>query len=242
MNTEPHVLVVEDDREIRALVARLLRSNGFRVSEANDGLAMDKVLSAARIDLVLLDVMLPGEDGLSLCRRLGMDAVPVIMLSAKGEDIDRILGLELGADDYVAKPFNPRELIARIKAVLRRSAKADTAEGDNDHFQYRFGGWTLNGALRRLTSPEGATVAVTDAEFDLLRVLCTRPHRLLSREQLIDLTQGRGSHPTERSIDILISRLRRKITGPSLDPEFIRTVRSRGYMFTLDVELDGAAR
>ncbi len=236
MNAESHILIVEDDREIRALVGRLLKSNGFRISEAGDGPAMDRVLASARIDLVLLDVMLPGEDGFSLCRRLGGASIPVIMLSAKGEDFDRVLGLELGADDYVVKPFNPRELLARIKAVLRRAGKRNSDEEGEGYSAYRFGGWVLNNVLRRLIAPGGAFVAITDAEFDLLRVLCSRPHRLLSRDQLIDLTQGRAAHPAERSVDILVARLRRKMSGAGLDPDFIRTVRSGGYMFTLDVE------
>lgn len=239
MSTESHVLIVEDDREIRTLVARLLRSNGFRVSEAGDGASMDKVLAAARIDLALLDIMLPGEDGFSLCRRLAAAGLPVIMLSAKGDEFDRVLGLELGADDYVAKPFNPRELLARIKAVLRRTAKRRPDEETDGPQTFRFEGWLLNTVLRRLTDPQGVTVAITDAEFDLLRVLCNRPRRILSREQLIDLTQGRAAHPTERSVDILVARLRRKMGTAGLDPDFIRTVRSGGYMFTLDVESGG---
>lgn len=240
MNAESHILIVEDDREIRALVGRLLKSNGFRVSEAGDGPAMDKVLASARIDLVLLDVMLPGEDGFSLCRRLGGASFPIIMLSAKGEDFDRVLGLELGADDYVTKPFNPRELIARIKAVLRRAGHRHSEDDGEGCSEYRFDGWVLSNVLRRLISPAGSIVAITDAEFDLLRVLCGRPHRLLSRDQIIDLTQGRAAHPAERSVDILVARLRRKMSGAGLDPDFIRTVRSGGYMFTLDVDCIGA--
>lgn len=239
MTAESHILIVEDDREIRALVGRLLKSNGFRISEAADGPAMDKVLASARIDLVLLDVMLPGEDGFSLCRRLGGASFPVIMLSAKGEDFDRVLGLELGADDYIVKPFNPRELVARIKAVLRRAGKRHSEDDGDGCVEYRFDGWVLNNVLRRLISPAGSIVAITDAEFDLLRVLCGRPHRLLSRDQLIDLTQGRAAHPAERSVDILVARLRRKVSGAGLDPDFIRTVRSGGYMFTRDVECVG---
>lgn len=242
MTSEPHVLIVEDDREIRALVTRLLRTNGYRVSTAGDGREMDRVVESARIDLVLLDVMLPGEDGLSLCRRLRARtaSLPVIVLSARGDEIDRVLGLELGADDYVAKPFNPRELLARIRAVLRRAAPRTGEDDPAQATGYRFAGWQVDGIRRRVHDPDGAVVAITDAEFDLLRTLVARPHKLLSRDQLIDLTQGRAAHPTERSVDILVARLRRKMSHAALDPDFIRTVRSGGYMFTLDVERTGA--
>lgn len=240
MTSEPHVLVVEDDREIRTLIIRLLRTNGYRATPAGDGREMQRALDGARIDLVLLDVMLPGEDGLSLCRRLrDASRVPVIILSAKGEEIDRVLGLEFGADDYITKPFNPRELLARLKAVLRRAAPQEHDGEPGAAAEYRFAGWRLDCVRRRVLDPAGASVAITDAEFDLLRVLCMRPHKLLSRDQLIDLTQGRAAHPTERSVDILVARLRRKMAHEQLDPDFIRTVRSGGYIFTLDVEAEG---
>ena len=231
----PHILLVEDDREISALIARYLRANECRVSLAGDGVAMDKVLADARVDLLVLDLMLPGEDGLSLCRRLrATSRIPILMLTAKAEEIDRIVGLEIGADDYLGKPFNPRELLARIRAILRRGGgtEAETEEGAR---RLHFLGWTLDVSLRQLRSPEEARIAITGAEFDLLHALCLRPGRVLSRDQLLDLTQGRAAGPFERSIDVLISRIRQKIEPDSRNPEIIRTIRSGGYLFTPEV-------
>ena len=237
MNASPHILVVEDDRQISRLVARYLGENHCRVSVAGDGREMDRLLGFSRVDLVVLDLMLPGEDGLSLCRRLRAGShVPIIMLTAKGEDLDRIVGLEMGADDYLAKPFNPRELLARIRAVLRRAALAAETPSGRGARVLSFLGWRLDCVLRELTSPQGARVAITRAEFDLLQVLCERPGRVLSRDQLLDLTQGRSLAPFERSIDILVSRLRRKIESDPHHPEVIKTVRSSGYLFTPAVE------
>ncbi|KQO53931.1 MULTISPECIES: response regulator [unclassified Methylobacterium] len=228
----PHILVVEDDREISALVARYLRANECRVSLAGDGREMDKALADARVDLIVLDLMLPGEDGLSLCRRLRAgSSIPILMLTAKAEEIDRIVGLEIGADDYLAKPFNPRELLARIRAILRRGASAEAA-GDDGARRLRFLDWTLDVSLRQLLSPDDARITITGAEFDLLHVLCLRPGRVLSRDQLLDLTQGRAAGPYERSIDVLISRIRQKIEADPRNPEIIRTIRSGGYLFT----------
>jgi two-component system OmpR family response regulator len=237
MSSEPHILIVEDDREIRGLIARFLKSNDFRVSTAGDGREMDKILADSRIDLIILDIMLPQEDGLSICRRLrAQTKLPIIMVSAKGEELDRVLGLELGADDYLVKPFASRELLARVRAVLRRSnGQQDEPPTDATH-RFSFHGWTLDALRRSLTDPDGARVSVTDGEFDLLRVFCQRPGRLLSRDQLIDLTQGRAAGPNERSIDILVVRLRRKIETDPQRPDLIKTVRSGGYMFTPDVE------
>ena len=230
----PHILVVEDDREISALVARYLRANECRVSLAGDGVAMDRILADARVDLVVLDLMLPGEDGLSLCRRLRAGStIPILMLTAKAEEIDRIVGLEIGADDYLAKPFNPRELLARIRAILRRKG-AEPQDGDGAR-RFHFSGWTLDVGLRQVLSPEGARIAVTGAEFDLLHALCLRPGRVLSRDQLLDLTQGRAAGPFERSIDVLVSRLRQKLERDPRNPEIIRTIRSGGYLFTPEV-------
>jgi two-component system OmpR family response regulator len=230
----PHILVVEDDREISALVARYLRGNECRVTLAGDGNEMDRALAESRIDLIVLDLMLPGEDGLSLCRRLRTSSqIPILMLTAKSEEVDRILGLELGADDYLAKPFNPRELLARIRAILRRVA-AEVPDTD-ERRRLHFSGWTLDVSLRQVLSPEGARIAVTGAEFDLLHALCLRPGRVLSRDQLLDLTQGRTAGPFERSIDVLISRIRQKIEHDTRNPEFIRTIRSGGYLFTPEV-------
>jgi two-component system OmpR family response regulator len=233
----PHVLLVEDDREISGLLERFLKENELDVSIAPDGRAMDRVLSTTQIDLVVLDVMLPGEDGLSLCRRLrATSSMPIIMLTAKGDDIDRIIGLEMGADDYLAKPFNPRELLARVKAVLRRGSTVAGAPQSPTTSTLVFAGWRLDLARRQLSSPDGARVAVTGAEFDLLQAFCERPGRVLSRDQLIELKQGRAAGPFERSIDVLVSRLRQKIEADPRDPELIKTIRSGGYLFTPPVE------
>ena len=237
MIASPHILVVEDDREISALVARYLKANDFRVSVAADGKEMDKRLADGRFDLIVLDLMLPGEDGLAICRRLRRDTrIPIVMLTAKGDELDRIIGLEMGADDYLAKPFNPRELLARIRAVLRRVVEAADTSGEGTVRQFAFAGFRLDALARRLTSPGGAEIALTGAEFDLLLVLVERPGRVLSRDRLLDLTQGRAAGPFERSIDILISRIRRKMEADPHHPEMIKTVRSGGYMFTAEVE------
>jgi two-component system OmpR family response regulator len=194
---------------------------------------MDRALEASRLDLIVLDLMLPGEDGLSICRRLRLSShVPIIMLTAKGEDVDRIIGLEMGADDYLTKPFNPRELLARIKAVLRRAARSAFAASAADARVLAFLGWRIDRALRNLASPDGARVVVTGAEFDLLQAFCEWPGRILSRDQLLDLTQGRSAGSFERSIDVLVSRLRRKLESDPHNPEIIKTVRSGGYLFT----------
>lgn len=236
MTDSPHILVVEDDQEISRLVARYLRANDCRVSLAGNGREMDRVMDASRIDLVVLDLMLPGEDGLSLCRRLrAASSVPVIILSARGEEVDRIVGLEMGADDYLGKPFNPRELLARVKAVLRRSDAGLRSPAGRRPRVLIFLGWRLDCGLAKLTNPDGGAVAVTGGEFDLLQALCEHPGRVLSRDQLLDLTQGRSAGAFERSIDVLISRLRRKIEADPHHPEIIRTVRSGGYVFTPEV-------
>jgi two-component system, OmpR family, response regulator len=233
----PNILVVEDDRETRTLIAKYLRNNDCNVTTAGDGREMDRVMAEHRIDLLILDVMLPGEDGLSLCRRIRAGSqVPIIMLTARGEDIDRILGLEMGADDYLAKPFNPRELLARINAVLRRQAAAQTASSINGATTLAFQGWRIDFRLRELRNPAGARVAMTGAEFDLLRAFCERPGRVLSRDSLLDLTQGRNAGSFERSIDVLVSRIRRKIEPEPHEATMIKTVRSGGYMFTPTVE------
>jgi two-component system OmpR family response regulator len=233
----PNILVVEDDRETRALIARYLRTNSCNVSTASDGNEMHRMMADRRVDLVILDVMLPGEDGLSLCRKVRAESeVPIIMLTARGEDVDRILGLEMGADDYLAKPFNPRELLARITAVLRRQASALTASAARGASAMGFLGWRIDFRLRELRNPAGARVAMTSAEFDLLRTFCERPGRVLSRDSLLDLTQGRNAGSFERSIDVLVSRIRRKIEADPSQATMIKTVRSGGYMFTPVVE------
>jgi two-component system OmpR family response regulator len=235
MVRSPHILVVEDDREIRTMVSRFLSKNGCRVTIAEDARSMDRALGTARIDLVVLDIMLPGEDGLSICRRLRTTStLPVIMLTAAGDPVARVVGLEMGADDYVAKPFNPHELLARIKAVLRRAtALPDTEDGANDVVQ--FDGWQIDPIAREVRNPEGTRVILTSAEFDLLFTFCRHARRTLTRDQLLDLSQRRAAGALDRSIDILVSRIRRKIEADPRDPQFIKTVRSGGYVFTPEV-------
>ncbi len=231
----PHILVVDDDREIRELLARFLTRHGLRVSTARDGVDMMKALDGSAVDLVVLDLMLPGEDGLSLCRRLRAGStLPVIMLTAMGEDTDRIVGLEMGADDYLPKPFNPRELLARIKAVLRRMQAAPAAEspaGDT----MRFDGWTMELGARRLLSPDGTEVELSTGEYELLLAFITHPRRVLSRDLLLDLARGRSAAPFDRSIDIQVMRLRRKIESDPKEPRLIKTVRGGGYVFAAEV-------
>jgi two-component system OmpR family response regulator len=237
MANVPNILVVEDDRETRTLIAKYLRTNSCNVTTAADGREMEKVMADTRVDLLILDVMLPGEDGLSLCRKVRAESqLPIIMLTARGEDVDRILGLEMGADDYLPKPFNPRELLARINAVLRRQATALNASATPNATALSFAGWQIDLRLRELRNPEGARVAMTSAEFDLLRAFVERSGRVLSRDSLLDLTQGRSAGSFERSIDVLVSRIRRKIEIDPQDAQLIKTVRSGGYMFTPTVE------
>src|ERR1700749_2928627 len=240
----PNILVVEDDRETRSLIAKYLRGNGCNVAAATDGREMARAMADHRVALLILDAMLPGEDGLSLWPKARAESqVPISMLTARGEDVDRILGLEMGADDYLAKPFNPRELLARINAVLRRQATAQTASAVMGATALLFQGWRIDFRLRELRNPAGARVAMTSAEFDLLRTFCERPGRVLSRDSLLDLTQGRSAGSFERSIDVLGSRIRRKIEPDPQDSTMIKTVRSGGYLFTPTVEsaaaLDG---
>ncbi len=230
-----HILVVEDDTEIQSLIADLLERNDWHALLASNGKQADDILARSQCDLVLLDVMLPGEDGLSICRRLrNTSPMPIIILSAKGEDIDRVIGLELGADDYMAKPFNPRELEARIRALLRRSRLSVQTSYLSAPI-LAFNGWRLNIRQRILLDHEGFRVYLTPAEFDLLRVFAERPGMTLSREQLLDLTQGRTSGSNERSVDILISRLRRKTETGQKGPKLIHTVRTGGYEFIAKV-------
>ena len=237
MANVPNILVVEDDRETRTLIAKYLRTNSCNVTTAADGREMEKVMADTRVDLLILDVMLPGEDGLSLCRKVRAESqLPIIMLTARGEDVDRILGLEMGADDYLPKPFNPRELLARINAVLRRQATALNASATPNATALSFAGWQIDLRLRELRNPEGARVAMTSAEFDLLRAFVERSGRVLSRDSLLDLTQGRSAGSFERSIDVLVSRIRRKIEVDPQDAQMIKTVRSGGYVFTPTVE------
>lgn len=236
MKDGPHILVVDDDREIRDLLARFLRKHGFRVETAADGRAMFRTLSAGRFDLVVLDLMLPGEDGLSLCRKVRAESdLPIVMLTAIGEDTDRIVGLEMGADDYLAKPFNPRELLARIRAVLRRAPDMRGQEADPSR-TFEFQGWALDAGRRSLHAPDGALVDLTGGEFDLLLALVEHPNRVLNRDQLLDLTRGREAGPFDRSVDVQVSRLRRKIEEDPKQPALIKTVRGGGYVFAGKVQ------
>lgn len=233
----PHILIIEDDREIGALIGRYLRENNCRITHIQDGRSLNELLETRRIDLVILDLMLPGEDGLSLCQRLRQRShVPILILTAKGQDIDRIIGLEMGADDYLTKPFNPRELLARIRAILRRNGLAALTPMPGQSRVLRFDGWSIDRGLRELHGPDGTRIAVTGAEFDLLQAFCERPGRVLSRDQLVEVTHGREAGAFERSVDILISRLRRKIERDPQRPEMIKTIRSGGYMFTPSVQ------
>ncbi len=232
-----HILIVEDDAAIHLLLSETLGENGFAVSTATSGAEMDRALRREAVDLVVLDVMLPGEDGFSICSRLRASSnLPILMLTALSEDVDRIVGLEIGADDYVTKPFNSRELVARIRALLRRSRSFGAKTGRRLG-PLRFAGWRLFPAERRLLSPEGVRVTTTSAEFDLLLAMCQHAGEVLSREQLLELTHGGTAGPIERSIDVHISRIRQKIEPDSRDPTFIKTVRLGGYIFTPEVEV-----
>jgi two-component system OmpR family response regulator len=234
MPNPPHILIVDDHREIRELVSRALAKEGFRVSTAADGRAMRQVLADSRIDLILLDLMLPGEDGLSLCRSLRSQSnIPIIMLTAKGDEVDRVIGLEMGADDYLPKPFGSRELVARIRAVLRRN-RGNTAAPDagEQPKHYRFDRWRLDTARRELIRDDGTVVPLSTGEYDLLVALAERPQRVLSRDQLLDLARGRTATTLDRSIDTQVSRLRRKIEEDPADPRIIKTVWGGGYKFT----------
>ncbi len=240
----PHLLVVDDDKEIRELLARFLAKNGFRVTAARDGVEMARALAEWRIDLVVLDLMLPGEDGLTLCRKLrAASAVPVIMLTAKGEEVDRIVGLEVGADDYLPKPFNPRELLARIRAILRRAGEAALKPaGAAAPSAYRFAGFVLDPAARRLAGADGNEVTLTAGEYDLLLALVERAGRVLNRDQILDLTRGRAAGPFDRGVDIQISRLRHKIEADPANPAVIKTVRGGGYVLSAPVMRGPVAR
>jgi two-component system OmpR family response regulator len=227
------ILVVDDDGEILSLVAKFLRSNGFRVHTARSGAEMNEALKYGAIDLIVLDLMLPGRSGLDLCRDLRRNSsLPVIMLTAKGEETDRIIGLEVGADDYLPKPFNPRELLARINAVLRRVRPSDHAPIDRQRRIVQFAGWRLDTLKRELLSPAGVVVDLSTGEYDLLLAFLEAPQRVLTREFLLDAARNRSIEAFDRSIDVQVSRLRRKLSGGD---ELIKTVRGAGYIFASDV-------
>lgn len=230
-----NILIVEDDREVGDLVKGFLSREGFEPRLARSGADMDRALAERAADLIVLDLMLPGEDGLSICRRLrAKSAVPILILTAKGDDIDRIIGLELGADDYMAKPFNPRELVARIRSILRRTLPASSAGTDAGE-RVKFAAFLLDLGARRLFR-DGAEIQISTGDFDLLSVLVHHPQRLLSRDQLMDMTRGRSWEVFDRSIDVAMSRLRRKIEADAAHPTIIKTVRNAGYMLAVPVE------
>ena len=239
MEAQDHILIVDDDAEIRSLLGDYLRKNGYRTTVAADGKAMQAALARGKVDLIVLDLMLPGEDGLALCRDLRAKSdTPVIMLTARGEETDRIIGLEMGADDYLGKPFSPRELLARIKSVLRRyrslprSLRADAARN------IAFAGWRLDIAARHLVSADGVVSSLSGAEFQLLKIFLSHPNHVLSRDQLMVLAKGREADPTDRTIDIQVSRLSHRLGDDPADPKIIKTVRGEGYVLAATVELE----
>ncbi len=232
----PHILVVDDHSEIRDLLKRFLEQHGMRVSCARDGKEMKRLLDEREFDLLVLDLMMPGEDGLTLCRELRVKSrLPIIMLTAMGEETDRIIGLEMGADDYLAKPFNPRELLARIKAVMRRTQAEIQPVPEVLTRDLRFDRWLLDINRRELVDEEGVGMSLSTAEFDLLKVFLERPQRVLSRDQLLDLARGREAVAFDRAIDTLVSRLRRKLERDPKNPELIKTIWGGGYLFAADV-------
>lgn len=236
MTNQTSALLVEDDAEIGELISRYLENNGITVTRVISGEALDARMTAGGYDILILDLNLPGEDGFSICRRVrAAGDMPIVIVTAQGEDVDKILGLEMGADDYIVKPFNPRELLARIRAVLRRAEPQSRNEATPASQSFYFLGWRVNLLAREVVSPKGMKVAMTGAEFDLLHALCENPNRVLTRDQLINMTHGPTAGPFERSIDVLISRLRQKIETDPKNPTMIQTVRSEGYMLSAPV-------
>ena len=245
----PQIMLVDDDPDIRLLVKQFLAQHGFRVSEAADGEAMRRVFAAEAVDLIVLDLMLPGEDGLSLCRQLRTaSAVPVIFLTAIDSEADRVVGLELGGDDYLTKPFSTRELLARIRAVLRRTTNSQTTRQQTTGSAIAgeprpravtlvFSGWRLDAGKRQLRSPDGILVPLSGGEYELLNVFLKNPHTVLNRDQLLDLTRGRIAGPFDRTIDVQVGRLRRKIETDPKNPELIKTLRGGGYVLSADVDI-----
>lgn len=227
------ILIVDDDPEIRRLVAALLSREGFDVRTAENGIAMDDILHKVRPDLIILDLMLPGEDGLSICRRMRFEgAFPILMLTAKSDEMDRVIGLEIGADDYVSKPFGPRELLARVRALLRRTQSQPFQPVGR---RYSFDRFVIDLDARQVIGENGALAALTSAEFDLLTCFVLRPRRVLSRDQILDWTHGRSADPLDRTVDILVSRLRKKLENLSPGNTLITTVRNGGYLLTVPV-------
>ena len=229
-------MIVDDDEQICSLLSKFLVRYDYRVTTARDGKQMFRALEVSAIDLIILDLMLPGDDGFDLCRKIrATSVVPIIMLTAMREDTDRIVGLELGADDYLGKPFNTRELLARVKAVLRRSTMRQRPTEESPSSALLFDGWTIELTRRELRNPEGALVQLTSGEFDLLAAFADHAGRVLTRDQLLDIARGRASEVFDRSIDVQVSRLRRKIEEDPKEPMLIKTVRSGGYIFSANV-------
>ncbi len=240
MDRPDHILIVDDDAEIRALLTRYLEKNGLRATAVGDGRGMWLALDRATVDLIVLDLMLPGDDGLTLCRTLRTKSdTPVIMLTARGDETDRIVGLEMGADDYLPKPFSARELLARIKVILRRTRALPPNLQPQDEHLMHFAGWVLDTARRELVSPEGVATPIGGVEYKLLLVFLAHPNRVLDRDQLLDLTQGREADPLDRSIDVQVSRLRRRLGDDPQSPQLIKTVRGEGYVLASPVAKDG---
>ena len=239
-----HILIVDDDREIRELVGNYLKKNGRRTTVVADGRQMRSFLESTPVDLIVLDIMMPGDDGLMLCRELRSGkhkATPVLMLTARNDETDRIIGLEMGADDYLVKPFAARELLARINAVLRRTRMLPPNLVVTESSRLlAFGRWQLDTSARHLLDDDGTMVALSGAEYRLLRVFLDHPQRVLNRDQLLNLTQGRDADLFDRSIDLLVSRLRQRLLDDAREPAYIKTVRSEGYVFSLPVEIVGA--
>ena len=237
METSDHILVVDDDAEIRNLLGEYLRKNGYKATAVPDGKAMWAALARGRVDLIVLDLMLPGDDGLTLCRKLRAESdTPVIMLTARGEETDRIIGIEMGADDYLVKPFSPRELLARIKSILRRTRALPPNLRPESQRCLVFAGWRLDTATRALTAPDGVVVPLSGGEFRLLRILLEHPNRVLNRDQLVELIHGREAEPYDRAIDVQVSRLRQRLRDEGREPQLIQTVRGEGYVLAASVE------
>jgi two-component system OmpR family response regulator len=237
MGDTPHILVVDDDREIRNLLRDYLEKNGFRATAVGDGQETRRALERGKVDLIVLDLMLPHESGLEICRELRTSSdIPIIMLTALGEEVDRVVGLEVGADDYVAKPFSPRELLGRIRAVLRRTLAAPRLADANEARTYAFAGWRLDTTARTLISPSGESAALGGAEFRLLAILLANAPRLLTRAQLMELMRGRELDPFDRSIDVRVSRLRQTLGEDARSPRVIKTVYGEGYVIGVPVE------
>jgi two-component system, OmpR family, response regulator len=239
MDDKTHILIVDDEQDICALVEQYLTDEGYRVTIAHDGAQMRQVIGRDPVDLVLLDIVLPNEDGLSIARALRVENpnIGIIMLTGRGDTIDRIVGLEMGADDYLAKPFHLRELLARVKSVVRRTDTTPAEAVGSESSRLRFAGWDFDLHTRELVSPANESVRLTSGEFDLLKVFVTHPNQVMSRDRLLDLTRGREAGPFDRTIDVQVGRLRRKLGDDPHQPQLVKTLRSGGYIFVAPVEV-----